>query len=329
MMRKIITLYGSVFLLLILLNFFLPRLMPGGPIEYLEGLDSGPTLTEEQKAMLKEYYRLDDSLGEQFIRYIQGLLTLDFGNSFTYKQSVSAIIADHLPYTLSLVGISTILSLILGIVFGLWSGWFHHLRGDYRFMLLMMAIGALPEFLIGMILLLIFSVYLGWFPMSGASTPFIEAESWWNIAVDALQHATLPSLALTLISVSSTYLLVRNETVQVMTSPFIEFASMKGIPRNRLLYRHVLKNALLPIFTLIMIRIGTLFTGSIFIETLFSYPGIGKLLKEAVLARDYPLMHGLFFVFSAIVLFLNACADFLYPKLDPRVKGGTMVERDP
>jgi peptide/nickel transport system permease protein len=328
MIKKVVSLYGFVFVLLILLNFFLPRLMPGGPIEYLEGLDSGPVLTEEQKQMMKEYYQLDDSLGEQFLNYIQGMLTFDFGNSFIHKQPVTELVFDHLPYTLWIVGISTVFSLALGILLGLWSGWFHHKHGDRRLMLTMMALGALPEFLVGMILLLIFSVYLGYFPMSGASTPFLNTDSWWGVMVDSIHHATLPIISLTIISVSSTYLLVRNETIQVIASPFIEFARMKGIKHNRLLYRHIFKNALLPIFTLMMIRIGALFTGAIFIEALFSYPGIGKLLKEAVLSRDYPLMHGLFFVFSALILFFNALADYLYPKLDPRVKGGTKVAKD-
>lgn len=327
MIRKVVTLYGTVFVLLILLNFFLPRLMPGGPIEYLEGLDTGPTLTEEQKEMLKEYYQLDGSLQEQLVRYLRGLLTFDFGVSFMHKQPVTDLILAHLPYTLFIVGISTVFSLILGILLGLWSGWFYYQRGDRPLMMFMMAVGALPEFLVGMILLLVFSVYLGLFPMSGASTPFLENETGWGIMLDALRHATLPIASLTILSISSTYLLVRNEAIQVIASPFIEFAKMKGLSNQRLLYRHIFKNALLPVFTLMMIRIGTHFTGAIFIETLFSYPGIGNLLKEAVLSRDYPLMHGLFFVFSVMILALNAFADLLYPKLDPRVKGGTVVEK--
>ncbi|MFA1712247.1 ABC transporter permease [Peribacillus frigoritolerans] len=326
MIKKILTLYGSVFVILLLLNFFLPRLMPGGPVEYLSGLDSGPMLTEAQKASMIEYYNLNASFGEQFIDYLGGLLHLDFGYSFSYKEPVTDIVLNHLPYTLWIVGISTGLSLIIGILFGLWSGWFHFKRGDRRFMLTMMAVGALPEFLMGMILLVVFAVYLGMLPMSGASSPFLSSDSWWAVFGDYAQHAALPIITLTIVSISSTYLLVRNETIQVISSPFIEFAKMKGIKRNRLVYRHILKNALLPIFTLMMIRIGTLFTGAIFVETLFSYPGIGKLLKEAVLSRDYPLMHGLFFVFSAIILFFNALADFLYPKLDPRVKGGNKNE---
>lgn len=322
MIKKIVTLYGTVFVILILLNFFLPRLMPGGPIEYLEGLDSGPTLTEQQKASMIEYYKLDASYIEQFVDYIVGIFKFDFGYSFSYKEPVTDLIFNHLPYTLWVVGISTIVSIVIGIFLGLWSGWIHSKRGDRPFMLTMMAIGTLPEFLVGMFLLLIFAVYFKFLPMSGASTPFLASSDSWAVFVDYAKHAILPIITLSIVSVSSTYLLVRNETIQVITSPFIEFAQMKGLKRNRLVYRHIFRNAMLPIFTLLMIRIGTLFTGAIFVEVLFSYPGIGKLLKEAVLSRDYPLMHGLFFVFSAIVLFFNALADFLYPKLDPRVKGG-------
>lgn len=326
MIKKLVILYGTVFVILILLNFFLPRLMPGGPIEYLEGLDSGPTLTEQQKASMIEYYNLDASYLKQFVDYIVGIFKFDFGYSFSYKEPVTDLIFNHLPYTLWIVGISTILSIVIGVFLGLWSGWYYFKRNDRPFMLTMMAIGTLPEFLIGMGLLLIFAVYLQVFPMSGASTPFIDSTNSWAVLVDYAKHALLPIITLTIVSISSTYLLVRNETIQVIASPFIEFAQMKGIKRNRLVYRHIFRNAMLPIFTLLMIRIGMLFTGAIFVETLFSYPGIGKLLKEAVLSRDYPLMHGLFFVFSAIVLFFNALADLLYPKLDPRVKGGVKNE---
>lgn len=326
MIKKLVILYGTVFVILILLNFFLPRLMPGGPIEYLEGLDSGPMLTEQQKASMIEYYNLDASYLKQLVDYIVGIFKFDFGYSFSYKEPVTDLIFNHLPYTLWIVGISTILSIVIGVFLGLWSGWYYFKRNDRPFMLTMMAIGTLPEFLIGMGLLLIFAVYLQVFPMSGASTPFIDSTNSWAVLVDYAKHALLPIITLTIVSISSTYLLVRNETIQVIASPFIEFAQMKGIKRNRLVYRHIFRNAMLPIFTLLMIRIGMLFTGAIFVETLFSYPGIGKLLKEAVLSRDYPLMHGLFFVFSAIVLFFNALADLLYPKLDPRVKGGVKNE---
>lgn len=301
--------------------------MPGGPIEFLEGQDSGAMLTEQQKASMKAYYHLDESLGAQFLDYITGLFQLDFGYSFTHKEPVLDLVMSHIPYTVWIVGLATVFSLIIGIFLGLWSGWVHFKKGDHRFMLSMMTIGALPEFLLGMILLLVFAVYVGIFPMSGASTPFLTSNDWWPVFLDKAHHAFLPILTLTLVNISSTYLLVRNETIQVIASPFIEFARMKGVQRKRLMYRHILKNALLPIFTLIMIRIGLMFTGAIFVETLFSYPGIGKLLKEAVLSRDYPLMHGLFFVFSMIVLLFNALADLLYPKLDPRVRGGEDIEK--
>ena len=113
MIKKLVTLYGTVFVILILLNFFLPRLMPGGPIEYLEGLDSGPTLTEQQKASMIEYYNLDASYLEQFVDYIVGIFKFDFGYSFSYKEPVTDLILNHLPYTLWIVGISTILSIVI------------------------------------------------------------------------------------------------------------------------------------------------------------------------------------------------------------------------
>ena len=326
-MSKIIKLYGSVLIILILLNFFLPRLMPGGPLEFLEGQEGGATLTEEQKASMIDYYGLNDSLGQQLEEYLVNLLHFDFGHSFSYKMPVTEMITSHLSYTLWIVGISTVLSIMIGVFLGLLSGWIHHQKGDKGLMFSMLAVGALPEFLLGMLLLLIFAVSFNIFPMSGASTSFLEDESFWGMVKDYSAHAALPIVTITIVSVSSMYLLVRNETVQVAASPYIEFAKMKGIRNVRLIFRHTLKNALIPIFTLMMIRIGVTLTGAIFVETLFSYPGIGQLLKESILSRDYPLMHGLFLLFSIMILLCNALADILYPKLDPRVKGGKQFEK--
>ena len=176
--------------------------------------------------------------------------------------------------------------------------------------------------------MIVFGVMLNILPMSGAHTPFLENESGWAKLIDVAEHAILPIVTLTTVNLTRIYFLVRNETIQVASSPYIEFARMKGVREFRLIYRHTFKNVMIPIFTLIMIRIGFTFTGAIFVETLFSYPGIGQLLKESILSRDYPLMHGLFLLFALMILLCNALADLLYPKLDPRVKGGEYVEKN-
>ena len=301
--------------------------MPGGPLEYLDGQESGVTLTEQQKSSMIEYYGLNDSIVEQFFNYLIGLVQLDFGFSYSYKLPVTDIIMDHISYTLWIVGISSFLSILIGIVLGLISGWAHHRKGDHSLMSTMLAIGALPEFLFGMLLLIVFAVMFDILPMSGAHTPFLENESWGMQWLDTIKHALLPIATLTIVNLTRIYFLVRNETIQVASSAYIEFAKMKGVRELRLIYRHTFRNVLIPIFTLMMIRIGFTFTGAIFVETLFSYPGIGQLLKESILSRDYPLMHGLFLLFAVMILLCNALADYFYPKLDPRVKGGENVEK--
>ena len=326
-MKRLFSLYMSVFVILILLNFFLPRLMPGGPIEFIEGQDSEPMLTEAQKESMMAYYGLDQSLLEQFEHYVKGIVTFDFGTSFSHKTGVTNLILEHFSYTVSIVEMAVLLSFIIGITIGLMSAWLYGKRGDRSFMTTMLAIGSIPEFLLGIVFLLVFAVYGAIFPLSGASTPFMTGASWFEELKDKVWHGFLPVLTLTIVNISSVYLLVRNESIRVLASPYMEFAKMKGLNRRRLLYRHTAKNALLSVFTLLMIRIGLLFTGAIFIETLFSYPGIGKLLQESILSRDYPLMHGLFFIFSSIILFVNMLADYLYPKLDPRIKGGHVIEK--
>ena len=312
--------YVVVFLALILLNFALPRMMPGGPIDFIEGQDSGPTLTKEQKESILAYYALDESPVTQWVRYMKGVVTLDFGTSFQYRQDVGAVIREHLPYTLSLVGVATLISIIISIVFGLYSGYQAVHKGDRVLFGTMLVFSALPEFLVGMFLLITYSVMLPIFPMSGAATPFLENASLLNMMLDRIQHAVLPITTLILATVPSLYLLMRNETVRIMQAPFIEFAQMKGIHTRTLLRKHVFKNALLPVFTMMMLRIGLTFTGAIFVETLFSYPGIGKLLRDAIVSRDYPLMHGLFFLFTSIILMINLLTDWVYPKLDPRIR---------
>ncbi|WP_018751643.1 ABC transporter permease [Paenibacillus sanguinis] len=314
--------YAIVLLIVLLLNFWLPRLLPGGPIDYLSsgGAEGSIFLTEAQKAALQSYYRLEDSLWEQFVSYWTGVFTFDFGLSITYKQPVFDVILVRLPWTLLLVGIATLLSIALGLLLGLLSAWRYPGRSDRMLYLGLLGMGALPEFLLGMALLILLAVYWPIFPLGGAETSFLRPDSVWERWLDVLHHAALPAAALTLVQLASLYLLMRNEAIRVRREPFIEFAEAKGLSARTVLLRHVAGNALLPIVTMIFLRIGGLLAGSVLVETVFAYPGIGKLLQEAILARDYPLLHGLFLIMTIFVLLLNLLADLIYPLLDPRIR---------
>lgn len=318
---KHIVTYVSVLAFVLLLNFWLPRLLPGGPIEYLTGgEDSAVFVSEEQKEAMLAYYHLNDSLWAQFTNYLQGLFTFDFGLSFTYKSPVSEVIAAHLPWTMFLVGASAVLSLGIGLMMGLFSAWRYPGKTDRALFVLMLGLSALPEFLIGMLLLIGFAVHWSLFPLNGAETPFFQSAHWWERALDVIKHAVLPIVTLTTGSLAGLYLLARNEAIRVRTEPFVEFALAKGIGEKAVLLRHVARNAALPLVTVIVMRMGGLVAGSVLVETVFSYPGIGKLLQEAILARDYSLLHGLFLLMTVVVLCLNLVADLIYPWLDPRIR---------
>ncbi|MBD8006475.1 ABC transporter permease [Bacillus norwichensis] len=314
--------YGAVLVIVICLNFLLPRLLPGGPLDYIEGSDSGAIVTEAQRNAILEYYQLNESTTVQFLHYVKGVFTFDFGISFIYKAPVRDLLISYLPNTLLIVGIASVISTIIGIIAGLLAGWWNGRKMEQSLLYAVLTISAIPEFLIGLVLLLLLAVQVQWFPLSGAQTPFLRDATWWHMVIDRMYHATLPIITLVVVNIASVYLMMRNSAIEILREPFIEFAKVKGISRKRILLTHLGKAAILPVFTLIMIRLSTLFTGAVFVETVFSYPGIGRLLQEAIMARDYPLMHGLFFVFTIIVLLFNAIADVMYVRLDPRMKSG-------
>lgn len=324
--KQIYTYFG-VLVFVLLLNFWLPRLLPGGPADFLTGgTENGAVFVSEvQREAMLDYYNLNDSLWVQFMSYIKGIFTLNFGLSINYKTPVFDVIGVRLPWTMLLVGAATVLSVIIGMIAGLLSAWRHPGKSDRSLFLSMLGLSAIPEFIIGMILLILLAVQFKWLPLGGAETAFLRSDLWLDHAADVIKHLVLPVITLTLSNVASIYLLMRNEAIRVRNEPFIEFAAAKGIGVQAVLTRHIARNAALPLLTIIAIRIGGLLAGSVLVETVFSYPGIGKLLQEAILARDYPLLHGLFLMMTVFVLLLNLIAELLYPYLDPRIrvaKGG-------
>ncbi|MCY9516386.1 ABC transporter permease [Paenibacillus apiarius] len=315
--------YLYVLIFVLLLNFVLPRLLPGGPIDFLEGGEDGPVfISDAQKAAMRDYYHLDESAWMQLADYVKGIFTFDFGQSFTYKMPVYEVIMNRLPWTLLIVGVATVLSIVIGIAAGLLSAWRHAGNHDRGWFLTMISVSTIPDFLTGMLFVLGFSVKWDWFPLGGAETPFYTPNGWWDLVIDVSWHAALPVVTLTVANTASIYLLMRNEAIRVLREPFIEFALAKGVGSGTILYRHVLRNAILPIITMVVVRLGGLLAGSVLVETVFSYPGIGNLLQEAILARDYPLLHGLFVLMTVFVLLLNMAADRIYPLLDPRIQTG-------
>jgi len=314
--------YATVLFIILVLNFFLPRMMPGDPFLILSADKENEivsVLTEEQREYFKSYYGLDRPVHVQFIRYLSSLVRGDLGNSIYYKAPVIEAIWLRLPWTALIVVGATFISTIAGILLGLFSARNRRKAGDKFLLLGLISFAEIPSFLLGLIILLAFAVRLKIFPLAGAVTPFAHYTGPLDMALDIGYHAALPMITLALTQLTGIYLLVRNTLVTVMTKDYIRTARAKGIGDRSVWTRHALRNALLPVVTRVGFMVGMLMGGSVLVENVFSYPGVGSLLREAVVARDYPLIQGIMLIMAVSILSVNYLVDIIYEHLDPRV----------
>lgn len=310
--------YVLVLLIAISLNFLLPRMMPGNPLALLAGADVG-LLTPEQRAEVVERSGLDRSLPEQYVSYLGDLVQGDLGYSFRQKRPIVDIIAERIPWTLLLTLTALVVSAVVGVALGAISAWRRGGPTDAGLLGSMIALDALPSFWLGMLFVSFFAVQLGVLPSQGAVTPASGLEGI-DLVVDIARHAVLPVLTLSLLSVPGVYLTMRYSMLGVLGEDFIRTARSKGVAPGGILFRHVARNALAPVVTVLALRLGAAFGGTVIVETVFSYPGLGRLVFEAVSSRDYPVMQAAFLVFTVAVLLSNLLADFLYPRIDPRAR---------
>ncbi|WP_127782947.1 ABC transporter permease [Rhodococcus sp. X156] len=298
------------------LNFALPYLAPGDPVQYLYGGEEG-NLAPEHVAQLRQDYGLDRSVLEQYVSFWGGLLHGDLGTSVAHNRPVSDVLVDKLPWTLALVGTAMVLAAVLGTLLGTWAAWRRGSRRETATVTGVLAVDSMPGFWVGMILIAVFSVQLGWFPSYGAAP--IEASGWsWFTAVAV--RMVLPVLTLVIASIGGFFLLARASTVSVLDEPFIRLARAKGLSERSVALGHALRNALLPVFTSLTLTAGTLLSGAVVVESVFAYPGLGKLTYDAVTTRDYPLLQGAFLLATIGIVAANLLADLAYPILDPRVR---------
>lgn len=315
--RNIIT-YGVAIVIILTLNFLLPRLMPGDPFSAIYGDETLIAMTPELKTHIIERFALDEPVWQQFGAYVSALFRGDLGYSYYYNASVSSVIMGSLPWTLLIVGTSLIISTLLGIVLGIESGWRRGSRTDRALLTGLMSLNGFPDFFLGLVLLIFFGILLRLAPLAGAITPY-SGLSGFPLVIDVIKHAALPVTALTLAHIAGSYLLTRNTMITVLKAPFMLTARAKGLSERLLKYRHAGRNSLLPVLTVTGIMTGRMVTGALLIELVFSYPGVGYLTYQALLARDYPLIQGIFLMVTFSVLIVNFTVDILYPKLDPRI----------
>jgi len=313
--------YFLILFIIIAINFFLPRAMPGDPFLYISVEEGGvaTTFSQNQIEQYKAYYGLDKPLYIQFFNYIRKLLRGDLGYSIYYDTSVSKMILIRMPWTIFIVVCSLFLSSIFGTIIGAISAYVREKCADKLMYIFMIVFSEIPSFLLGLLLLFVFAAKLKCFPLSGGITAFASYDTVWSYWYDILHHAALPIITLTLAGLGNYYLLSRNSMLSVLSKDYINTARAKGLKKGRILFKHALRNSLPPIIARMFMSLGNLFGGAVLVENVFAYPGVGKLMSEAVRTRDYVLIQGIFLVVALMMLLMNCLADIVYKKLDPRI----------
>ena len=309
-------------------NFALPRLMPGNPVETMFARYQGKVSPTAISAMELDF-GLNTKTGElgQYFDYLGHTLTGNLGVSFSYFPArVGSLIGEALPWTLGLVGFATILAFLLGTTLGMVAAWRRGTAGWRRASLVDSGIvpfglmlGALPSYWIALILLYFIAFKFGWFPIGGGLDPGAGIASWSGVA-SLIHHAALPAITLTLISMGLWILLMRNNMLTVLGDDYVKFARAKGLRDRTVAYHYAARNAILPVFSQLALALGIVVGGQVFIEIVFSYPGIGYMLLQAVENEDYPLMQGIFLILTVTLLVASFLADVLYVFLDPRIR---------
>ena len=289
-------------LILIALAFFMIRVAPGGPF------DAERALLPEIEANLRAAYHLDEPLYQQFLRYIGGLLHGDFGPSFQYRDyTVTELIMAGFPVSLRLGGGAMILALLFGISAGSIAALRQNTRTDYSVMSVSMTGISVPNFVMAPILILIFAVYLGWLPAGG-------------LGEGSPRNLILPIISLALPQIAYISRLMRGSMIEVLRSDFIRTAKAQGLPAHKILVRHALKPALLPVVSYLGPATAAIITGSVVIEQIFSIPGLGRFFVQGALNRDYTLVMGVVVFYGVLIIAFNLLVDLAYAWLDPKVK---------
>jgi len=309
--------------IVITLNFIIFMLMPGDPMAMFA--QPGKIRDEAQRQAVMERFGLNDPMYIRYGKYVLNMLTFNFGISYMNQVPVSEEIGDRMIYTFILVGISTVLSIIIGIILGVLSAYKRGGKLDTVNVVSALTFYSLPSFWIGMIFLLVFSVHLHWFPISGFQTVGLNAvwpQDWAVILGDRLWHMVLPVATLTLFMYGGYLLLTRAVMLETLTDDYVLTARAKGLKERTVLFKHALKNASLPLITNVALSFAFVMTGAIITEQVFSWRGMGQWLFKSILFYDYPVLQAIFYLLALVVLAANFLSDILYGFIDPRVKYG-------
>jgi len=296
-------------------NFYLFRVMPGDPVQLLA---RSQHLSRADIAEQIDRLGLDEPLPQQFLIYMRETLTGNLGVSVRSGIPVTELIAGRLWPTILLVGSATLLSTVFGLLIGIKGAWRRGGAFDTTSLMGSLVLYSMPEGWLGMILLILFAGLLGWFPAGQYESP--AQLTGFAQVVDVANHLFLPWLTLTLGYIGEYAIIMRSSLLEVMGEDFIATARAKGVPDRLVRRRHAVPNALLPTFTLVFYSFGFVLGGSVIVEAVFSWPGLGQLTYQAIGELDYPIIQGIFLLFSAVVIFFNLLADMLYGYIDPRIR---------
>jgi peptide/nickel transport system permease protein len=303
--------------LIVIVNFGLFRMMPGSPERVLS---RNPNVTPELIAATRARWGLDKPVfPDQFVRYLAATVQGDLGFSFRGRPVVD-ILAQRIWPTVILFGLGELVAIVIGLALGAYSGWRRGGPIDYLGNGVSLILYSTPYFLIGMALLLIFATGLGWFPTYGMMTAGATHAGPIDTLVDFLAHLALPLTAVSIGLIGQYAIVMRASVVETLSEDYVTTARAMGLGDGRILRHHALPNALLPTVTLIAINLGYIIAGAITVEIVFNWPGLGTLTVEALSARDYGILQGIFLLLSVAVVVANLVADLVYGLLDPRVR---------
>jgi len=313
--------------IVLVLNFFLFRILPGDPTT---SIAKDPRLTADVRQALTARFGLDkpellnlapgaNPFDSQFFIYFGRLFRGDLGISFNFNRPVAGLLLERLWNTVLLVMGGQLLSIVLGVALGLFSAWKSKTTFDVAAITFSLAAWSLPTFWLGIILLIIGSTYLG-LPTAGRESVGVEFATWWARWLDIGRHLLLPTVTFTVVLLGEYMLIMRSSVLDILSEDYILTAKAKGMSHVQVLRHHAMQNAMLPIVTLIALNLGFTVSGAIQVETVFSWPGLGSMIFEAVRRQDYPVLQGAFLLVAVSVILANLAADLLYGYLDPRVK---------
>jgi peptide/nickel transport system permease protein len=303
--------------LVVVFNFLLIHMAPGDPVQLLAGEAASP----EYVARIRAEFGLDQPIHRQLLVYLGKVLQGDLGRSFQFRQPVASLIVSRIPATLLLMLTALVVAVIVGVGLGLLASGRPNSWVDQTARLVSLLGFSVPIFWLGQMLLLLFALWLAWLPVQGMRS-LREPQTGLAGVLDVLRHLVLPAVSFAFYNIALFSRLTRGAMVTILQEDFIRTARAKGLNERRIFLGHALRNALLPLVTVIGANVGLLLVGSVLTETVFGWPGLGRLMYEALYARDYPVLMGLFLFVSVAVVLANLATDLSYARLDPRIRLG-------